>query len=143
MAGIIISHGKTLDMQRRRKKFEETLVSANPHLGEGAKLAPGDVAPEDFDVFVAESLKHVRNKDFHVKEDNREIHNVISVSLRPHGFKNINNKSAAKVLKEKKRRGDYRQSRNASAPAWNRSSGYNKNRGGNSQHRARSRSQAR
>ena len=36
MAGIIISHGKTLDMQRRRKELEETFVSDNPHLGEGA-----------------------------------------------------------------------------------------------------------
>ena len=51
-------------MQRRRKEFEEALVSANSDLGEGGRLAPADVAPEDFDVFVSESLKHVRNKDF-------------------------------------------------------------------------------
>ena len=68
-------------MQRRRKEFEEAFVSANSDLGEGGRLAPGDVAPEDFDVFVSESLKHVRNCDFHVKEDNRDIDNVMAVTL--------------------------------------------------------------
>ena len=75
----------------------------------------------------------------------------MSVTLRPQKFKNINNKSAAKVLKEKERRQGSRQGRNASAPAWNRSSGWNssdwsdwnKNRRGTSQYRNRSRSQAR
>ncbi len=68
LAGIIVSHGQILDMQKRRKEFEEALVSANSDFGEGGKLAPFDVAPEDLDAFVSESFKHVRNREFHVKE---------------------------------------------------------------------------
>ena len=65
LAGIVISHAKTLDMRKRRKEFEESVVSDKADYAEGGRKAPGDVASEDWNVEVSESLKHVRSCDFH------------------------------------------------------------------------------
>ena len=114
MAGIVIGHGKSLVLREARREYQEEFVRAYPEFGNDGSYAATGIAPEDYKVDVSETLKHIRNQDFHVLENNREMYNIMCITMRPEKWRNLNNKSAKKVLQQQQQ---WKPHRNAFAPA--------------------------